>query len=138
MSKNVVLGIIAVAALGGAVFIYSQNAGGGSDPAESLSQQQAWVCADCQADIRMTKEEYIQRANNRNVHCPNCQGANWTPAVICTSPECGKAIATIGHGRPPSTCPHCGHRLGDWRDLEPGTETYENLPDTGGAEPTGG
>ena len=141
MNKNVVLGIIAVAALGTAVFIYIQNAGSQANPAETLSQRQAWVCADCGADIRMTKGEYIQLASDRNVHCPTCQSANWTPAILCTSPECGKAIATVGHGRPPSACPHCGHQLGDWRDLDDGTEDYSDIPGrepSGGGEPTGG
>ncbi|MCA9287062.1 MAG: hypothetical protein KDA05_00670 [Phycisphaerales bacterium] len=140
MNKNVVLGIIAVAALGAAVFIYIQNAGSEANPAEGLGQQQAWVCADCHAEIRMTKQEYIDLAAARNVHCPSCQGANWTPAVICTNPECGKAIATVGHGRPPSTCPHCGHRLGDWRDYDEGTADYTDVstPAPTGGEPTGG
>jgi len=122
LNKNVIMGTIAVVALGVAVFLMlNKGEANNEDPAESMSQRQVWVCADCKAETAMTKREYMDTLAAHTFGCQACQGKNLEEALYCPVPTCGKAIATIGHGRLPSTCPHCGTVFGEWDDHAPAT-----------------
>lgn len=119
LNKNVIMGAIAVVALGVAVFLMLNRGGANNeDPAESMSQRQVWVCADCKAETAMTKREYLDSLNNQTFGCSGCRGTNLQSALYCTVPTCGKAIPTIGHGRLPNSCPHCGTVFGQWENQE--------------------
>lgn len=117
--KNVILAILAVAALGGAVYLIATRQDNVSDdPRESLSQVQVWICRSCKTDFSMTKQQWMNAANAGTLGCPQCGSTEMANAVYCPNVECHKAIETIGHGRLPSTCPHCNLDLGEWRAID--------------------
>lgn len=132
MNKNVVMGGIAAVALGVAIWLIVGGSGTNSeDPAESMDQLKVWVCRSCNADIRRTKQEWMDLAMAGNFKCPQCSGIDLADAVAC--PLCDKALMTLGHGRLPTTCPHCNGTLGEWRDLSdsPAIEREEGGPPPG-------
>jgi hypothetical protein len=122
--KNVIMGIIAAGALGLALWLMlGQGPANNEDEAEGMGQMQYWVCNSCKADLSMTKQQFVDAASAGNFRCAQCSGTDMLLAVPC--PLCGRAVATIGHGRLPTTCPHCNGSLGDHRDVS-GTPGLEN------------
>lgn len=116
MNKNVIMGIIAVAALGAALFLMlGKGPANNEDAAEGMGQQMYWQCNACKQDVIMTKQEWADRAAAGTMACPSCQSQDLLNAVPC--PLCNRAVPTIGHGRLPTTCPHCNGTLGDHRDV---------------------
>lgn len=129
MNKNVIMGIVAVIALGAAVFIMmNKQDATADDPREGMGQQQVWVCRTCKAEVAMSKQEWMDLARAGNFKCPSCGGIELANAVYCPNPACMKAIETIGHGRLPAECPHCHANLGEWRDAGSTTETVTPPP----------
>lgn len=114
MNKNVVMGVIAVLALGAAIFIATRG-GEGDDPAEGMGQLQAFVCRACRADIAVTKRQWYNARSSGTLSCPQCGSNDWADAIAC--PHCNKHVETIGHGRVPSKCNHCDQDIGSWRDV---------------------
>ncbi len=117
MNKNVIMGLVAVVALGAAVFVMLNRQDGVSeDPREGMGQMQVWICRTCKAEDSMSKQEWADRATAGNFNCTSCGGVDLANAAYCPNPACGKAMETIGHGRLPNTCPHCNQSLGNFRD----------------------
>lgn len=134
MNKNVIMGVVAALALGGALFMMMNNQQDATsdDAAEGLGQMQVWVCRTCNEDTRMSKEQWINALRTATAKCQSCGSGELADAVDC--PHCGRGVITIGHGRLPSTCPRCNQALGPWRDVG---DTTQNLPDTQAPVPAG-
>ena len=103
--KNVVLLIIAVAAIGGAIYGISTM---GNDVAQNeqyiyfLDPQS--VNSDPQVTARVTVAEFANLGDRQLVSDPDAD-ARLEKAGVC--PHCGKYYLLIGHGEVPPECTSC-------------------------------
>jgi len=107
--KNAILLIIAVAAIGGA--IYGIMSMGTENPQSQMMVHYIdpeSVLDDPQDVASMTVEEFSKRRNEVILSSKEADERR-TPAAQC--PHCGKFFALIGHGEAPEKCPVCGEDL---------------------------
>jgi len=110
--KNVILIVIAIAALGGAVVIAGNYFANRESPASGLvADEEHWQCQDCDHFFTMTKKETLAmlKSGQSAPTCPEC-GSDFVLRVF-KCPYCGEPVPPSGHGDVPEECPHCGHYL---------------------------
>lgn len=109
--KNAILLIIAVAAIGGA--IYGISTMGGSNPQEQQMvhyMDPESVLNDPQDVASMTVEEFKKRRNDVILSSAEADERR-VSAGQC--PNCEKFFPLVGHGEPPENCPVCDFDLTD-------------------------
>jgi len=113
--KNVILTIIAVAALGTAGYLTLSNGGETRPDNERMDTEKFFVCKnpECKNEFSMTLREYAKtRGAEGNPPCPECGKHLTTLAEHC--PECHRNIPLVGHASVPPECPFCGHKFGNY------------------------
>ncbi len=121
-AKNVVLTIIALAALGAAgVMIVNQSSGG--VPSEEDPNRPAYlVCQnpECKHEFEMTHRQYAAaRASGGPPECPECGQRKNRLGHKCEN--CARIVMRVGHSELPAECPFCGH------DFVSDVEGYKKL-----------
>lgn len=112
MSKQAIMIVGAVAALGVAGYLIYGQIGTQTTPSEFLdSQEQAWICTACGHTAEMSLED-SRRPENLSadgfVKCPACSKDVFVQALKC--PKCNELVANAGHGQLPDVCPKCKQR----------------------------
>ncbi len=119
-TKNIVLIIIAIAALGGAGYMFMINSGPKGPAEESMDRPVYLVCSQCSNEFELTMREYNKAVQQGGLpECPECGSRKVKQAAKC--PACDKLVLRIGHAELPPTCPHCG---------EPFTRIPDRLKET--------
>ncbi|HED54279.1 MAG TPA: hypothetical protein ENJ00_08775 [Phycisphaerales bacterium] len=110
-TKNAVLVIIAIAALGGAVYGIMTSMKGNENPQDQQIRHfvdPESVMSDNQIGITLTNAEFKAKRNQQLVSDPEAD-ARLVPAGKC--PHGDHYYPLIGHGEMPPTCPVCKNSL---------------------------
>ena len=106
--KQMILVVVALAAVGGAIFFATR----GGDPAadEGLSREAMFYCGNANCPERQFFSSLRDLANvevdeEGNYKCPNCGQFETVRGQACLS--CNKVVPYVGHGSLPEKCPHC-------------------------------
>ncbi|MDX9910535.1 MAG: hypothetical protein RBS39_01750 [Phycisphaerales bacterium] len=107
--KQMILVVVALAAVGGAIYFATQ--GGQKKSDEGMSREAVFYCANpsCpEHDFSCSLRELgnLEVDEDGNFKCPHCGSFETTRGQACLS--CGKAVPYVGHGSMPEKCPHCG------------------------------
>jgi len=110
-TKNAVLIIIAIGALGGAIYGIMTSMKGNENPQDQQVRHfvdPESVMSDNQIGVTLTNAEFKAKRNSQLVSDPEAD-ARLVPAGVC--PNGGHFYPLIGHGEMPATCPVCGQDL---------------------------
>ena len=111
--KDVILSVIAGAALVGAGVMTVINLTGSGEP-EGLDRLSYWVCRndDCGGEFEITLAQFQQLSdeNEGYVPCPKCQKRTTVRATPCAN--CMRIVPTLEHDRLPDRCPFCEKPIG--------------------------
>ncbi|MEM8757641.1 MAG: hypothetical protein AAGF47_07645 [Planctomycetota bacterium] len=107
--KNLVLIIVILGALGGAIFLFTQQ-GGSSMQARQEAGMRHYVDpttldSDNPSGVSLTVAEFKDRASSGNPLVAPNGSSDLVQAGVC--PTDGKYYALVGHAQKPETCPHC-------------------------------
>jgi hypothetical protein len=113
-AKNIILIIIAIGAIGGAVYLITQSTGGATTPQDEQMRHfvdPSTIGSGDPAGVSMTLGEFKDNQRAGTVKASNGEAENLVAAGKCPN---GHYYALEGHGSMPASCSTCKVDLADY------------------------
>lgn len=110
-AKNIILIIIAIGAIGGAVYLITQQTGGATTPQDEQMRHlvdPSTIGSGNPAGVSMTLGEFRSRQSAGTIKASNGEAENLVAAGLCPN---GHYYALEGHGSMPAECATCKVKL---------------------------